>query len=100
MSRSHEDHIRKAIRRKYDLSGRIDGHGIFQTNSESKVKLFPECFRLNAEIAYWTFFSAEVVGKHVVDMIKTAENGSVWISDAGILEQVSMQTYHLPLCLQ
>lgn len=100
VSRSHEDHILKTICRKYDLSGRTDGHGIFQTYPQSKVKCYPECFRLNVEITYWTSFSAEVVGKHVVDMIKTAENGSVWISDGGILEQVSMQTYHLPLCLQ
>lgn len=45
-------------------------------------------------------FRAEVVGKHAVDLIKIAENGSVWISDNGTLEQVFMTTYNLPEDLQ
>lgn len=41
-------------------------------------------------------FSAKAVGEHVVHLIKTAENGSIWISDDGLLEQISMTEYHLP----
>lgn len=41
--------------------------------------------------------SSERVAEHTIQLIKSAANGSIWLSDNGQLSEVTMTAYSSPL---